>query len=87
MKCLERYVYSAIKLKSRFKNQKSDIRTKKDRCWISRQINNKWCIPPILLYSYVSSSLRKYIVFMATVLLKMFYRIEKNIDSPSYLQM
>ena len=87
MKCLERYVDSAIKFKSRFKNQKSDIRTKKDRCGISRQFNNRWCIPPIPLYSYVSSSLRKYIVFMATVLLKIFYRIEKNIGSPSYLQM
>ena len=32
MKCLEQYVDSAIKFKSRFRFHKSDIKTKKDRC-------------------------------------------------------
>ena len=33
MKCLEQYVGSAIKLKSRLRIHKSDIKTKKGRFW------------------------------------------------------
>ena len=33
MKCLEQYVGSAIKFKSRFRIHKSDIKTKKGRFW------------------------------------------------------
>ena len=43
MKCLEQYVGSAIKFKSRFRIHKSDIKTKKDRCGTARHFNNKCC--------------------------------------------
>ena len=41
MKCLEQYVGSAIKFKSRFRIHKSDIKTEKDRCGTARHFNNK----------------------------------------------
>ena len=41
MKCLEQYVGSAIKFKSRFRIHKSDVKTKKDRCGAARHFNNK----------------------------------------------
>ena len=44
-------------------------------------------IPTIPLHIYVSSSLRKHIVFMMTVMLKIFYETEKNIGTCNYLQM
>ena len=44
MKCLEQYVGSAIKFKSRFKSHKSDIKTKKDRCETGRHF--KCCNSP-----------------------------------------
>ena len=43
MKCLEQYVGSAIKFKSRFRIHKSDIKTKKDCCGTARHFNNKCC--------------------------------------------
>ena len=48
MKCLEQYVGSAIKFKSRFRIHKSDIKTKKDRCGTARNFNNK-CNPFVCL--------------------------------------
>ena len=42
-KCLEQYVDSAIKFKSRFRIHKSDIKTKKDHCGTARNFNNKCC--------------------------------------------
>ena len=41
MKCLEQYVGSATKFKSRFRIHKSDIKTKTDRCGTARHFNNK----------------------------------------------
>ena len=43
MKCLEQYVGSAIKSKSRLRIHKSDIKTKKDRCGNAKHFNNKCC--------------------------------------------
>ena len=43
MKCLEQYVGTAIKLKSKFRIHKSDRKTKKDRCGSARHFNNKCC--------------------------------------------
>ena len=68
MKSLEQYVGFDTKFKSRFRIHKSDIKTKKDRCGAARTLIINAIIPPIPLYIYVSSSLRKYIVFMMTVL-------------------
>ena len=85
MKCLEQYVGSVIKFRSRFRIHKSHLKTKKDRCGTVRHFKINAVIPPIPLYIYVSSSLRKYIVFMI-VILKVFYGIAKNIGSPNYLQ-
>ena len=48
MKCLEQYVGSAIKFKSRFRIYKSDIKTKKDRCGTARHFNNRCCNSPNL---------------------------------------
>ena len=43
IKYLEQYVGSATKFKSRFRIQKSDIKTKKERCGTARHFNNKCC--------------------------------------------
>ena len=43
MKCLEQYVGSAIKFKSRFRIHKSDTKTKKDCCRTTSHFNNKCC--------------------------------------------
>ena len=41
IKCLEQYVGSATKFKSRFRIHKSNIKNKKDRCGTTRHFNNK----------------------------------------------
>ena len=43
MKCFEQYVGSAIKFTSRFRNHKSDMKTRKDRFGTDRHFNNKCC--------------------------------------------
>ena len=43
MKCLEQYVGSAVKFKSRFRIHKSNIKTKKERCGTARHFNSKCC--------------------------------------------
>ena len=43
MKCLEQYVASAIKFKSRFRIHEYDMKTKKDSCGTARHFNNKCC--------------------------------------------
>ena len=89
MKCLEQYVGSAIKFKSRFRIHKSDIKTKKDRCGTARHFNNK-CCNSSNHFVYLRAQLVEkdiYIVSMMIVTLKIFYGIEKNIASPNYLQM
>ena len=40
-KCLEQYVGSAVKFKTRFRIHKSDIKTKKERCGSARYFNSK----------------------------------------------
>ena len=87
MKCLGQYVGSAIKVNSKIRIHKSDIKPKRDWCGTSRHFNSKCCHSSIPLYIYVSISLRKYVVFMITVTVKIFYGIEKNNNSPNYLQM
>ena len=42
-KCLEQYVGSAVRLKTRFHIQKSNIKTKKERCGSARHFNNNCC--------------------------------------------
>ena len=44
-------------------------------------------IPLISLYIYASSSLRKYVAFIMTIILMISYGAEKNIGSPNYLKM
>ena len=73
MKCLEQYVGSATKFNSRFRIHKPDIKTEKDRCGSATLFSNKCCHSSNPFYIYVSSSLKKYIVFMMTVTLKIFY--------------
>ena len=87
MKCLEQYVGSATKFSSRFRIHTPDIETKKDRCGTVTFFNDKCCHSSNPFYIYVSSSLRKYIVFMMNVIMKIFYGTEKNIGNPNYLQM
>ena len=87
MKCLEQYVGSAIKFKSRFRIHKSDIKTKKDRCGTARHFNNKCCNSSNpFVYLHVQL-IEKVYLSMMIVILKIFYEIEKNIGSPNYLQM
>ena len=43
MKCLEQYTGSAIKVKSRLRIHKSDIKTRKYRCGTAKHFNNKCC--------------------------------------------
>ena len=40
-KCLEQYIGSAVKFKTRFRIHKSDIKTKKERCGSARHFNSK----------------------------------------------
>ena len=40
-KCLEQYIGSAVKFKTRFRIHKSDIKTKKERCGSARHFNRK----------------------------------------------
>ena len=40
-KCLEQYVGSAVKFKTRFRIHNSDIKTKKERCGSARHFNSK----------------------------------------------
>ena len=87
MKCLGQYVGSAIKVNSKIRIHKSDIKPKKIVVGLLGTLLINAVIPPIPLYIYVSISLRKYVVFMITVTVKIFYGIEKNIGSPNYLQM
>ena len=87
MKCLEQYVGSATKFKSRFRIHKSDIKLKQIVVGLLGTLIINAIIPPIPLHIYVFSSLRKCIVFMMTVILKIFYGTEKNIGNPNYLQM
>ena len=70
-----------------FINLKSDIKAKKYRCGTARQLITNTAIPLIPLYICEFSSLKKYIAFMMTATLKIFYGTEKNIGSTSYLQM
>ena len=39
--CLEQYVRSAVKFKTRFRIHKSDVKTQKERCRSARYINSK----------------------------------------------
>ena len=87
MKCLEQYVGSTIKFKSRFRIYKSDLKLKKIVVGLLSILIINAVVLPIPLYIYVCSSSRKYIVSMMIVILKIFYWIEKNIDSPNYLPM
>ena len=43
MKCLEQYTGSTIKVKSRLRIHKSDIKTRKYRCGTAKHFNNKCC--------------------------------------------
>ena len=43
MKCLEQYVGSAVKFKSRFRIHKFNIKTKNGRCGTARHFHNKCC--------------------------------------------
>ena len=78
MKCLVQYVASPTMFKSSFKK-------------IGVRLLGTLIILLAFLQShcifFVSRSLRDYIAFMMTVILKIFYGTEKNIGSPNYLQM
>ena len=41
-KCLEQYVGSGVKFKTRFRIYKSNIKTKKERCGSATHFNSKW---------------------------------------------
>ena len=43
--CKCQYVGSATSFKQCFRIHKSDIKTKKDRCWTTRHMNSICCIP------------------------------------------
>ena len=65
MNFLEQYVVSVIKFKSRFTIHKSDIKTKKNfGAELLGTLVINAAIPLIPLYVYLSSLLRKCIVFM-----------------------
>ena len=51
-KCLEQYVGSAVKFKTRFRIHKSDIETKKERCGSARHFNSK-CYHDTNLFQYL----------------------------------
>ena len=86
MKCLQQYVDSATKFKSRFRIHKSDQKTKKDRCGTARYFNDQ-CCHFSNLFVYSRFRLIEDTGFMMTAILKIFYGTEKNIGSPNYLKM
>ena len=51
-KCKDEYIGSAVDFKPRFRVQKSDIKTKKERCGTSRHFNEK-CLCSTSLFGYV----------------------------------
>ena len=55
-KCLEQYVGSAVKFKTRFHIHKSDIKTKKERCGSARHFNRK-CYHDTNPFQYVQVQL------------------------------
>ena len=55
-KCLEQYVGSAVKFKTRFRLHKSDIKTKKERCGSARHFNSK-CYLDINPFQYLKVQL------------------------------
>ena len=55
-KCLERYVGSAVKFKTRFRIHKYDIKTKKEKCGIARHFNSK-CYHDTNLFQYLKVQL------------------------------
>ena len=55
-KCLEQYVGSAVKFKTRFRIHKSDIETKKERCGSARHFNSK-CYHDTNLFQYLKVQL------------------------------
>ena len=55
-KCLEQYVGSAVKFKTRFRIHKSDIKTKKERCGRARHFNSK-CYHDINPFQYLKVQL------------------------------
>ena len=55
-KCLEQYVGSAVKFKTRFRIHKSDIKTKKERCGSARHFNRK-CYHDTNPFQYVQVQL------------------------------
>ena len=55
-KCLEQYVGSAVKFKTRFRIHKSDIKTKKERCGRARHVNSK-CYHDINPFQYLKVQL------------------------------
>ena len=57
-KCLEQYVGSAIKFKTRFRIHKSDIKTKKERCGSARHFNSK-CYHDTNPFQYLKVQLDK----------------------------
>ena len=57
-KCLEQYVGSAVKFKTRFCIHKSDIKTKKERCGSARHFNSK-CYHDTNPFQYLKDQLNK----------------------------
>ena len=55
-KCLEQYVGSTVKFKTRFRIHKSDIETKKERCGSARHFNSK-CYHDTNLFQYLKVQL------------------------------
>ena len=53
-KCLEQYVGSAVKFKTRFRIHKSIIKTKKERCGSARHFNSK-CYHDTNFFQYLKA--------------------------------
>ena len=63
-KCLEQYVGSAVKFKSRFRIHKSDIKTKKERCGSARHLIVSVIVILITFNTLRSNSWNKYRVII-----------------------
>ena len=85
MKCLEQFVGSAIKFKSKFRIHKSDTKTEIDRWGTARHFDNQ-CCHSSNLFVYLRVQLIEKVYLLPLLWLKIFYGAEKNIGSPNYLQ-
>ena len=85
--CKQQYISSALNFKQRFRIQKSDIKTNKDRCGTARHFNNV-CCHPSNPHNYLKVHLIEQVLCNdAITILKLFCGSVKSIGNPNFSPM